>query len=112
MRSRIFPSRMGKVGRHVDLPKIPRREGPDSLLHARGSKSYAGRDVTAEVYRHHIHLGVNRAHVIVNDRAVLGTLLAIRALEPRRPAALVLLVSPQILIVDVSSVAALAVEPP
>lgn len=51
-----------------------------------------------------------RAHVIVNDRTILRPLVAIWALEARRSAALVLLMPLQILIVDVSPVAALADE--
>lgn len=67
--------------------------------------------VTAEVHRRHVHPGVSRADVIVNDRAILGPLAAIGTLEARRFAALVLLVPLQILAVDVSSAAAQADEP-
>lgn len=54
---------------------------------------------------------MSRAHVIVNDRAILCPLAAIGTLETRRFAALVLLVPLQVLAVDVPSTAAHADEP-
>lgn len=54
---------------------------------------------------------MSRAHVIVNDRAILRPLAAIGTLEAGRFAALVLLVPLQVLAVDVSSAAAQADEP-
>lgn len=49
--------------------------------------------------------------MIVNDGAILAPLATIRTLEARRSAAIIHLMSRQVPIVDVSSVATLADEP-
>lgn len=52
-----------------------------------------------------------RSHMIVNGRAILGPLAAIRTLEARRSAAVVHLMPLQVPLVDVPSAATLADEP-